>query len=192
MEKMGPSIELLLRRIAETPDYFLTELKNDGSPISQAIILIIELYLKFGLEVSSSVIHELETNLSSANHRALAMICVWLLNDESLSDIKIDEPQVKNLLIQSLGTLAHLSSPQKFISDLERREEFVRLVLGRLNYRPKGETVNQAMDRLSSLSIVERKRLIKESQEAEKRARAIREALAKKAAEDSADKWTRE
>lgn len=192
MENIGPSLELLLRRIAETPEYFLKELKKDNSPICQAIVLIIEMYLKFGLEASSSVIHELETNLTNANHRILAMICVWLLNDDSLSEIKFNETQAKNLLIESLGTLANFSTPQKFINDQERREEFVRLVLGRLNYRPKGETKNQAIDRLSSLSIVERKRLIKESQEAEKRAREIREALARKAAEESADKWTRE
>lgn len=192
MEKIGPSLELLLRRIAETPDYFLKDLKKDDSPISQAIVLIVELYLKFGLDASSSVIQELESKLNNVNHRVLAMICVWLLNDESLSDIQFDDDQANNLLIKTLGTLANLSSPQKFINDQERREEFVRLVLGRLNYRPKGETKNQAMDRLSSLSIVERKRLIKESKEAEKRAREIREALAKKAAEESADKWTRE
>ena len=38
----------------------------------------------------------------------------------------------------------------------------------------------------------ERLRVIKAAREAEERARAIREAMAKKAAEEAADKWTRE
>src|SRR5438046_2502445 len=67
-----------------------------------------------------------------------------------------------------------------------------RVVLARLNYRPARETIAQATDRLSSLSSTERRRLLEASRAAERRARAIREALAKKAAEESADKWTRE
>jgi len=45
---------------------------------------------------------------------------------------------------------------------------------------------------LSALSSTERQRLLDESRDAEKRAREIRQALARKAAEQSADKWTRE
>ena len=55
-----------------------------------------------------------------------------------------------------------------------------------------GETVAQATDRLSAISGTERRRLLEASRAAEARARAIREALIKKQAEESADKWTRE
>jgi hypothetical protein len=65
-------------------------------------------------------------------------------------------------------------------------------VLARLDCRPEGETIAQATDRLSGLSGTERRRLLEASRASEQRARAIREALAKKAAEESADKWTRE
>jgi len=61
-----------------------------------------------------------------------------------------------------------------------------------LDYRPEGESEAQAKDRLSALSSTERQRLLDESRDAEKRAREIRQALARKAAEQSADKWTRE
>ena len=88
--------------------------------------------------------------------------------------------------------LADVSTATKYINDSERREEFARFLLARLDYRPAGESITQATDRLSALSTTERNRLLQESREAEARARAIREALAKQAAAESADKWTRE
>jgi regulator of extracellular matrix RemA (YlzA/DUF370 family) len=58
--------------------------------------------------------------------------------------------------------------------------------------RPAGETVAQAEDRLISLSSAEHARVLRASRDAEKRAQEIRAALARKAAEESADKYTRE
>jgi len=78
------------------------------------------------------------------------------------------------------------------VQDPDRREELARVLLAHLGYRPAGETEAQASDRLSRISGTERQRLLAASRAAEERARAIREALAKKAAEESADKWTRE
>ncbi len=66
------------------------------------------------------------------------------------------------------------------------------MVLARLDYRPAGETIAQATDRLSGISGTERRHLIEASRAAEQRARELREALARKAAEESADKWSRE
>ena len=78
------------------------------------------------------------------------------------------------------------------VTDPDRREELARLALARLGFRPAGETVAQAQDRLTTLNSAERARVMKAAQVAEQRARQIREALARKAAEESADKWTRE
>jgi uncharacterized protein YoxC len=61
-----------------------------------------------------------------------------------------------------------------------------------LGLRPGGESESQALDRLTTLNTAERQRVIRAAREAEERARAIREAMAKKAAEEAADKWTRE
>ncbi|HEY1052340.1 MAG TPA: hypothetical protein VGE39_21355, partial [Prosthecobacter sp.] len=86
---------------------------------------------------------------------------------------------------------AHTSS-RSFVTDPDRREEIVRVALARLHLRPAGETAAQAQDRLTSLSASERQRVIAAARAAEERAQAIREALARKAAEESADKYTRE
>ena len=81
---------------------------------------------------------------------------------------------------------------EKFVTDVERREELARFALARLGFRPQTETRAQAEDRLSSLSAAERARVLSAARVAEERARAVREALARKAAEESADKYTRE
>ena len=49
-----------------------------------------------------------------------------------------------------------------------------------------------SQDRLVTLSSSERQRVLRASRAAEERARAIREALARKAAQESADKYTRD
>jgi hypothetical protein len=96
------------------------------------------------------------------------------------------------LLETDANELAAQIAARKFISDPDRREELARVALARLGFRPAGETMAQSQDRLTTLSSAERSRVMKAAQIAEQRARQIREALARKAAEESADKWTRE
>ena len=66
------------------------------------------------------------------------------------------------------------------------------VALARLGLRPAGETIAQAQDRLTTLSSAERQRVMRAARAAEERARAIREALVRKAAQESADKYTRD
>jgi hypothetical protein len=104
----------------------------------------------------------------------------------------MDPAALANLLERGASELAQHTAVRKFLEDAERREELCRFALSRLELVPQGETEAQAADRLTSLSASERARVLAASRAAEERARAIREALAKKAAEESADKWTRE
>ena len=70
--------------------------------------------------------------------------------------------------------------------------ELLRLMLADLDRRPAGETPAQAQDRLSSISSLERARVLEAARAAEARAQEIREALRRKAAQEGADKWARE
>jgi len=54
------------------------------------------------------------------------------------------------------------------------------------------QSVAQAQDRLTTLNSAERARVLQAARAAEERARQIRAALVSKAAQESADKWTRE
>ena len=79
-----------------------------------------------------------------------------------------------------------------FVSDPERREELARLALKALGLRPAGETGVEAQDRLTTVSSVERRRVILGTRNAQRRAAEIREAMRKKAAEEAAAKASRE
>ena len=96
------------------------------------------------------------------------------------------------LLDGESNELAVQVAARKFVTDPDRREELARVALARLGFRPAGETLAQAQDRLTTLNSSERARVMKAARAAEERARQIREALVRKAAEESADKFTRE
>ena len=126
------------------------------------------------------------------NRLALAMIVCWLLADEWFTAQGLAQQDLLQLLGEAARELAAATPAHQFTQDPERREELARIVLARLGFRPRDESVAQATDRLSAISGTERRRLLEASRLAEQRAREIREALAKKAAEESADKWSRE
>ncbi|HNI89908.1 MAG TPA: hypothetical protein PKX55_17275, partial [Leptospiraceae bacterium] len=73
-----------------------------------------------------------------------------------------------------------------------RREELIRFCLKELDLKPNGETDIHSIDRLTTINSIERQRVIEESKAAQKRAQEIREAIARKEAEEAASKWNRE
>lgn len=194
MDRVGPPLESLLRRLAETPPDFLDEPRVGNEGRVHVPALVNDLLLLHGARgpQAALAVFEARNPKSMRNRLALVMIAVWLLADECFLRIGIDQPRLLELLNEELRDLAEAMPAHKFTSDPERREELARWVLARLGYRPEGESRAQAQDRLAHVNSSERMRLLAASREAERRARTIREALAKKAAEESADKWTRE
>jgi hypothetical protein len=140
----------------------------------------------------TSPIQAIEAKGSSRNALGVSLILCWLLADEWFASDPPDPAALVGLLHGGARDLAEHTAARKFVSDAERREELARFALARLGLRPAGETRPQAEDRLTGLSAAERARVVRAARDAEARARAVREALAKKAAEESADKWTRE
>lgn len=94
----------------------------------------------------------------------------------------------------TLPELSRLSAGKmaRWRDDPEGVEELVRLVLRDCGIAVPGESPEASQDRLEAVSLLERRRLLAISREAEKRAREIREALAAKAAREAADKYGRE
>src|SRR5437016_5785478 len=194
MERQGPILEKLTRRLAETPPDFLDEPRIGTTGRVFVPALVNDLLSLYGARAPAAALmrfHGADAKIDR-NRLALAMITVWLLADEWFVSVKIPQADALRVLDETVTELAAATAAHKFVNDTDRREELARVVLARLNYRPARETIAQATDRLSSLSSTERRRLLEASRAAERRARAIREALAKKAAEESADKWTRE
>jgi hypothetical protein len=194
MKNTGPILEVLTHRLAETPIEFLAEPAIGGSAGVAVAALVNDLLYRQGARAPIEVLRRFDGQSAALdrNRLAVVMITTWLMAHEWFVAAKPAQADVVALLSDALSELAAATPAHKFVSDPDRREELARIVLARLDYRPADESLAQASDRLSSISGSERRRLLAASRAAEERARDIRAALARKAAEESADKWTRE
>lgn len=194
MDKEGPPLESLLHRIAEIPDDFLAEPKIGDTGVVVVAAVLHDVAASLGVSFSGA---QLKTFSGSDRKRdlprlAMALVAAWTLSEEWFRRAGTTAPRLAELFGEVCAQLAQEASVATYVHDADRREELARLILAHLGFRPSGETKAQAQDRLTSLSVVERNRVLRASRQAEERARAVREALARKAAEESADKWTRE
>jgi hypothetical protein len=194
MKTEGPALESMLRRVMETPQDFLAEPRLGSSAGVGVAAVVGDLWRLLSHRPGPEVLALGGARGGSGDRNRLAVILLlcWLLADESFRSRPPSPEDLRTLLGEGAEELAAQVTAAKFISDPHRRDELVRFSLARVGLRPRGESVAQAQDRLTSLSSVERARVMKASRAAEQRAREIREALARKAAEESADKWTRE
>jgi hypothetical protein len=194
MKIEGPTLETLTRRITETPQDFLAEPKigRTGTIMVSAVVNDLLTHLGAGPVTGSLAAFDGSDVRRDRNRLSVTLLICWLLADDWFKALKLEATRVVHLLNEVATQLAGQVASKNYLNDVDRREELVRTVLARLDCRPAGETMAQAQDRLTRLSSVERERVLKASREAEERSRAIRAALVKKAADESADKWTRE
>jgi hypothetical protein len=194
MNHAGPDLETLTRRLADAPPDFMDEPQVAGSGRVAVPALVNDLAHMHGGRVALDALNGFEgqSARSDRNRLAVAMIATWLLADPWFLAQRLDSTVLLHALAEVSAELAAATPAHRFAADGERREELARTLLARLGYRPAGETPTQATDRLAAISATERRRLLEASRAAEQRAREIREALARKVAAESADKWTRE
>jgi len=178
----------------ETPPHFLDPPRQGKGGRVHVAALVNDVFASFDCPAPMSLLGTLSGELTAvpANQLTLAAIMAWLLSDDTWRACGFDRATLPALFAEAVPALAAETAALRYVTEPERREELVRTSMARLGLLPEGETASQAADRLASVSGVERRRLLDASRAAEARARAIREALARKAAEESADKWTRE
>ena len=194
MQNEGPTLESLTRRLAETPEDFLAEPRIGQSGRTHTAAVVADLLRLLGspTEVDQLAPFAGTDARRDRNRLAVTLLLCWLLSDDWFRQRKLETRKLLRLLDIEASELAAQVPARKFVIDPDRREELARVALARIGFRPAGESTAQAQDRLTTLNSAERARVIKAAQFAEQRARQIREALARKAAEESADKWTRE
>jgi hypothetical protein len=194
MQAEGPLLEILTRRLAETPEDFLAEPRIGGAGRVHVSAVVGDLMRGLGANVDVAALSALEGKdaKQDRNRLSVTLLLCWLLADDWFRQNKLAAQALLELMSQGSAQLSAQVPSRKFVTDPDRREELARFSLARLGFRPSGESVAQAQDRLTSLSSAERARVLQASRAAEARARAIREALARKAAQESADKMTRE
>jgi hypothetical protein len=182
----GPQLERLLHRLADCPAEFLLP---PGEINLTA--LACDHVRALGLPVPSPAQHRFH-KMSAAAQR-IAAVVLWLLHDEWF----IARPELGGaawtfLQADGLARLAMLVPAEVAVRDPDRREELVRLCLQGLDLLPKGESAAQAADRLTTLDSVERERIIRQTRQAEARAKEIRAAMARKRAEEAAARYSPE
>lgn len=193
MDAEGPPLEQLTRRLAETPDDFLDEPRIGKSGRINVAAVVSDLMRQLGEELPADAAAALQgaTAERDRNRLGVILIAAWLLADPWFRS-GAHAGNAAELLARGMAELSEWVQAPKFVKDPDRREELARTALAGLRLRPAGESIAQAQDRLTTISTAERKRVIAASRAAEERARQIREALTRKAADESADKWSRE
>ncbi len=101
-------------------------------------------------------------------------------------------PKAFRTLVSLLPDWSRSAPIRLFYQDAERREEVIRRVLTAFDFEVEGETMEEGRQRLETLDSIARSRVLAETRAAQKRALEIREALARKAAEEAASKYMRE
>lgn len=193
----GPLLETLTRRLAETPPDFLAEPRLGSAGVVHVDAVVADLLRALGGgPLTAAEIAALRPPAREAKTRRRSLRAVllagWLLADPWFVERQTAAGARAFLFSPELQALAEAADAPKVAADPDRREELARLCLKALGLRPAGESEAQAQDRLTTISTAERQRVIAAARAAEARAREVREAIARKAAEEAADKWSRE
>lgn len=193
MTREGPQLESLLRRLVDTPAEFLAEpqIGNRGEVDVAAVVWDVLRDLGGAPPGAGDLSAFRPRGLrakSRRNELRLVLLGCWLLADDWFRGQQ-EAAAARAFLDETLKALAAHIQADRLLNDPDRREEFVRRMLADLNLRPRGESDAQAADRLQTLDTAERSRVLKDAAEAERRAREIREAMARKAAQDAASRY---
>lgn len=193
MDREGPLLETLTRRLAETPAEFLAEPRAGNAGEVHTAAVVGDLLRMLGHDARVGDLAPFaSTDRRDRNRLGLTLVLAWLFADEWFVRTRPEMPALLTVLGTTASELAEHITAAKLVTDPDRREELARVALARVGLRPAGETIAQAQDRLMTLSSAERQRVMRAARAAEERARAIREALVRKAAQESADKYTRD
>ena len=199
MKDEGPPLELLTHRLAQCPADFLAEPRDAAGGGAVEVAAVVSDLIR---DLGGAPLSDQEASAFGFGHRAfnpaernrlrVILVAAWLLYDPWFRSRQRYAAQARTLLAGGLNELAALVQAPLLVSDPDRREELARFCLGVVGLRPAGESIPQAVDRLTTLDSVGRARVIREAQAAEERSRQIREAMARKAAEEAAASYGRE
>lgn len=188
----GPSLEELTRYLAESPLIFLAEPKQScglGRVDVAAVVADLTEWMG-GVRLTPAEAEKLrypsdDRTLRDRPRLRLALLLCRPASHPGLCKQENVRPFL-DLVLGGCTELAKLVPADQFVNDPERREELVRFLLSSLDLVPAGESSEEAEHRLDALSSVKRDEVIRAAQEAELRARKVREELARQEAERQA------
>lgn len=183
----GPAMSPLHNRMTAAPREIATAIDAPHLPA-----LVHDLLYKYSTKVSAEQLASFGNVVQQSPWHLTSYLMLYFISASEFEPIAIDSTRLLHCLEHTARELHTCGKNSIYIEDLDRREEFIRVILSALGLRPQGESKIQADDRLLSVSSMERKRVIAAVKVAEERADKIRKALMEKAAREAADKVIRE
>lgn len=181
----GPAISQLHHRMTATPTDLLDLQDTQFLPA-----LVHDLLYRHQQSFSHDLLMPFREKLNKCPWYKTCYLLLHLYADKSFTQLNANKLVIA---LQEKSKELHAAGKNSiYVEDVDRREEFIRVALAAVDLRPQGETQIQAEDRLMTVSSFERKRVMEAARAAEERAAQIREALARKAAEEAANKMSRE
>jgi hypothetical protein len=191
-----PPLAEFLRWMTEMPDAFRGEPREATGGVVAVRAVVADLFETISKQrpEEALLIAFQPASMSKLERNRLRWVLAacHLLWHPSLRARGLDPAPLRKLLVQELSGLAAVVPADALVNEEERREELIRRTLNALGLLLPGETQEEAEDRLTQVDAVERQRLIREATEKEKRAREIREEMARKTAAEAAAKVSRE
>lgn len=126
------------------------------------------------------------------NHWRAIHISTWVLSHQNFANNPKLEAKLNRFWFEELNLASVYVKYNDWISDDERAEELVRLLLKCCEIMPHGESLHEAADKLSSLSSADRHNVLKESYEAHERIMTIKREMAAQKAREAANTYGRE
>lgn len=195
MNDDGPLLESLTHRLAECPpEFLLAPRTRSGDGEVDVAAIVFDHFRAMSVPLLANALPPLthDGSKAAANRLRLIAVATWLLDDEwFLARPALAHP-MWSLLAKELNDLATVVKAEHVVNDPDRREELVRVCLKYLGLHPSGETESQARDRLTMLDSAERLKVVRQTRDAEARARKIREQMAAEAARAAAARYSPE
>jgi hypothetical protein len=191
---MSVSVAELVHRLAACPDDFLAAPRVGAAGTVSVAAVAGDTLHGLGAQLPAEWIASLEPPAAddhTANWLRCALVACWLAAHPALAGTLGGE-QLLAFLAGDLHRLAGLVPATQLVSDVDRREELVRLLVRAGGAVPAGESAAHAADRLATLDSATRLRVEAEARAAEERAREVREALERKRAAEAAARASRE
>ena len=198
MSFAGLSVRELTRHLSECPEIFTEEpVQPSGHGGVYVHAVISDLLLELGGKALSASESERfryahrEAVRTERNRLRVALLASWLFSHSGFGHGTAGEradqaARVHEFLASGVEALAELVSADSFLSDPDRREELARLGLQAVRLTPEGESEQEAKNRLTALSSVERERVLAKARLAEERARVVAARLAAQQAAEAA------
>ena len=196
----APPFAALMRHLADAPPDWQAPVELRRRPGVRISALLADTLLDLGDAGLADADAQPFEQQASADQGWLQLLLVtlWLLHQPALQAALAADWNVKRrqrllaFLQQDLRQRAPYLSADAAIGQAEGREELIRHLLAALQCLPADEDQRTFDYRLQARDSVGQAELVAKARAAEERARKLREAMARKAAEEAAMKYNRE